>query len=53
MQTDDTMLYDGVPVTLKPDVEPVFPTWLIPFIVFIALVIIAAITIVSYTLYKS
>ena len=53
MQTDNTLLYEGVPVTLKPEVEPAFPTWLIPYIIFMSLVVLSAIAIISYTVYKS
>uniref|UniRef100_H2Z8K0 Collectrin-like domain-containing protein n=1 Tax=Ciona savignyi TaxID=51511 RepID=H2Z8K0_CIOSA len=51
--TDETLLFEGIPPTLKPEFIPDFPTWLIPFIVFVCLVIMAAIAILSYDAYQS
>ncbi|XP_078482233.1 uncharacterized protein LOC100185540 [Ciona intestinalis] len=51
--TDNTLLFQGIPPTLKPQVIPDFPTWLIPFIVFVCLVVLAAIAILSYSAYQA
>nr|XP_002129052.1 collectrin [Ciona intestinalis] len=51
--TDTTLLFQGIPPTLKPQVIPDFPTWLIPFIVFVCLVVLAAIAILSYSAYQA
>ncbi|XP_076809189.1 collectrin-like [Clavelina lepadiformis] len=51
--SDTVLLVDGIPPTLKPQTIPDFPTWLIPFIVFICLTVIAAIAIIAYTVHQT
>nr|CAB3267093.1 collectrin [Phallusia mammillata] len=50
---EDTLVVNGVDPTLKPDSEPAFPIWLIPFIVITCLVVLAAVAILGYTVYQT
>lgn len=50
--TDDTLVVEGIPPTLTPEVVPDFPTWLIPFIVFFVLIVLTAAAIIGYTVYQ-
>jgi len=50
---EDVLEIEGVPKSLEARPEPDFPTWLIPFLCIVGLLLIIAIVMVSYTVYQS
>jgi len=51
--SEDVLEIEGVPKSLEARPEPDFPTWLIPFLCIVGLLLIIAIVMVSYTVYQS
>jgi len=50
---EDLLEIDGVPKSLESRPQPDFPTWLIPFLCIVGLLLIIAIVMISYTVYQS
>jgi len=51
--SEDVLEIEGVPKSLESRPEPDFPTWLIPFLCIVGLLLIIAIVMISYTVYQS
>jgi len=51
--SENVLEIEGVPKSLQSRPEPDFPTWLIPFLCIVGLLLLVAIIMVSYTVYQS